>query len=82
MTGKQALDYQELQEHKTKTTKTQNKPVKARSLAKKLDEAKQKESNEPKYERMTRVERKAHYEHCKRVLQKHWDSVTDSGSGG
>ena len=72
---------QELHGQKTKTKITRNKPAKSRLLAKKLDEAKLKETNNPKPEGMTKVERKAHYALCKRTLQKHWDLVTDSGSG-
>ena len=60
--------------------KPRQKPVKARSLARKLDEQKQKETDQPSKEKLTKVKRKAHYEHCKRILRKQWDSVSTSES--
>lgn len=48
--------------------KQRTKPVKAWSLAQKMDEAKQAENETSQKPKMTKLERKAHYEHCKQTF--------------
>ena len=65
---------------KQNENKKRSKPKRAGNLAKALDEKQGKTLNSENEPHTTKLERKHYYQECKRVMNKTWDSVSETDS--